>query len=296
MRLKDIIENVRRDGIFSVLGIIDSATELPMLSFIDNEKYLDALLQKKNIRCVITTEQLASRLMRETDLGIAVFEQPRLRFFELHQELKNSDWYRRKEIQTTIHETAKISKQAYISEYNVKIGPNVVIEPFVMIYPNVEIGANSIIRAGAVLGGEGFECKRDGDKVISITHLGGVIIGENVEIQNNTCIDKAVYPWDNTVIGDYVKIDNLVHVAHAVKIGHGTMLVANAGIGGRVEIAPNTWIGFGATIRNGLKIEDGGRVNMGAVVTKDVKQSEAVTGNFAIEHSRFMQLLKDSVK
>ena len=117
-----------------------------------------------------------------------------------------------------------------------------------------------------------------------------------MEIQYNTCVDRAVYPWDNTMIGDFCKIDNLVHVAHAVKIKENVMVVAQSGIGGRVEIEPNTWVGFGATISNGLKIGESARANIGAVVTKNIDAGNSVSGNFAIKHERFLENLKKSVQ
>ena len=154
------------------------------------------------------------------------------------------------------------------------------------------INDNSIIRAGCKIAGEGFEFKNTSEEVFHVSHIGGVIIGESVEIQYNTCIDKAIYPWDNTVIGDHVKIDNLVHIGHAVKVDSRTMIVANSGIGGRVSIGEDVWIGFGATIRNGIHIGDRARTNMGSVVTRNVGTEEAVTGNFAIPHKDFIANLK----
>ena len=94
------------------------------------------------------------------------------------------------------------------------------------------------------------------------------------------------------MLEDFVKIDNLVHIAHAAKIGKRTMIVANSGIGGRVTIGKDSWIGFGTTIRNGVTIGDKARINMGAVVTKSVKEYESVSGNFAISHEEFIRRLK----
>ena len=74
------------------------------------------------------------------------------------------------------------------------------------------------------------------------------------------------------------------------------MIVAQVGIGGRTVVGNHVWLGFGATVRNGLVIEDMARVNMGSVVTKNVLAGESVTGNFAIPHERFMENLKNSVK
>ena len=104
---------------------------------------------------------------------------------------------------------------------------------------------------------------------MSVKHLGGVIINNNVEIQYNTCIDKAVYPWDNTIIGDYCKIDNLVYIGHGVKVNSGCMIAANTTIGGRTRYRKNSWRGLNSTISNGLVI---GLFSLGSVVTKILKK------------------------
>lgn len=220
----------------------------------------------------------------------------KITFFEIHNFLKDSPNYARKKFETQIGEKCKISSLASISPYNVIIGDNVVIEEFVVIRENTIIGNNSIIRAGAKVGGQGFEFKRKYEEMLAVEHLGGVKIGENTEIQYNACIDKAVYPWDDTVLGNYVKIDNLVHIGHAVKVADNVMLVAQCGIGGRTEIESNTWIGFAATVSNGLKIGNGARVNIGSVATKNVEDQQSVTGNFAIAHDKFIENLKNSAK
>ena len=87
-------------------------------------------------------------------------------------------------------------------------------------------------------------------------------------------------------------MDNLIHIGHAVKIGNNVMMPALSVIGGRVEIKDNAWVGIGSVVRNGLIIGENARINMGAVVTKDVNDNEAVTGNFAIEHTKFIKRLK----
>lgn len=117
-----------------------------------------------------------------------------------------------------------------------------------------------------------------------IPHKGGVLIGSNVEIGSNTCIDRAVI--GDTVIGDNVKIDNLVHIAHGVKIGNGSIIVAGAVICGSVTIGENVWVGANACIRQHLTIGDNAVIGMGAVVVKDVPAGQTVAGNPAKQLSK----------
>lgn len=281
---------IEREKEFETLALCGTPIFKKVCSFLDDPRYIDSL--SGSITMLITSPEIAETVNTD-QYGLIITEQPRIMFFMLHNYLAANQNYTRQVTKTYISESANVSPLAYIAEENVTIGDNVVIEPFVTIYPNVSIGDNTIIRSGAKIGGEGFEFKRVTDGLMAVTHLGGVEIGRNVEIQNNTCIDKAVYPWDNTVIADNVKMDNLVHVGHAVKIGKNTMVVANTGIGGRTEIGENVWIGFGATLRNGITVGDNARVNMGAVVTQNVADGQAVSGNFAIEHKKFIQLVKE---
>ena len=273
-----------------------SASNIPesCCIFLDDVKYAKDI--RENVTMVLTTEEIETYVKEQTEYkgGFCVVKQPRLLFFEIHNYLENSVDYVRPVFETKMGKACQISPLASISESNVVIGDNVIIEEFAVIRANTVIGNNSIVRAGAKIGGQGFEFKRTQDSIVSVAHLGGVIIGHHVEIQYNTCIDRAVYLWDNTVIGNYSKIDNLVHIVHAVKVEENVMIVAQSGIGGRTIIKPETWIGFGATVSNGLIIGRNARVNIGSVATRSVQDEQSVTGNFAIEHSKFIENLKNN--
>ncbi len=259
--------------------------------FIDDPKFIQNI--QDNVTMILTTSELKEEISKTCYKGgFCVGSNPRMLFFEIHNHLEEYDSYSRKKVKTKIGKNCKISPMASISENNVSIGDNVKIEEFVVIRENTIIGDNSTIRSGVKIGGEGFEFKRNDGGIMGVVHLGGVVIGNHVEIQYNSCIDKAVYPWDNTVIGDYVKIDNLVHIGHAVKINNNVMVVAQSGIGGRTKIDSDTWIGFSTTISNGLAVGNNARVNIGSVVTKNVEDGKSVTGNFAIEHSKFIENIK----
>ena len=288
MGIPHICKNEQR---VSSLGLVEYNDGKDVCTFVDNEYYLEKL--SDNIQMVLIGEDLLDTLKQyRKSYGICVVENPRLTYFRIHNYLVNDISYRSTDFKTRIGTNCNISSQAVIADKNVIIGNNVTIEEFAVIRENTVINDNSIIRAGCKIAGEGFEFKNTSEEVFHVSHIGGVIIGESVEIQYNTCIDKAIYPWDNTVIGDHVKIDNLVHIGHAVKVDSRTMIVANSGIGGRVSIGEDVWIGFGATIRNGIHIGDRARTNMGSVVTRNVGTEEAVTGNFAIPHKDFIANLK----
>lgn len=288
---EDVVINNEKN--FDYLGLTASDINGLLCVFLDNEKYMDDI--KTNVRMIITNKNIA-KLLKGTNYGICIVDKPREVFFHVHNYLSDKRVKSEEKKKTIIGNDCDISNLASISKNNVKIGNNVVIEEFVVVRENTTIGDNSIIRAGSIIGGQGYEFKRTEKGMLSVAHAGGVIIGNNVEIQYNTCIDRGVYDWDNTIIGDNCKIDNLVHVSHGVKISNNSMIVANAGIGGRTTIGQNTWIGFASTITNGVSVGDNARANIGSVVTKSIPDGGSYTGNFAVEHSIFIKNLKKNVE
>lgn len=288
---KDVV--IKNEKSFDYLGLTASDVNSLLCVFLDNEKYINDI--KTNVRMIITNKDIGKLLNGTSCYGTCIVDNPREVFFSIHNYLSDKSDKLKQKKKTTIGNDCIISKLSSISKHNVKIGDNVLIEEFVVVRENTTIGDNSIIRAGSVIGGQGYEFKRIEKGILSVAHAGGVIIGNNVEIQYNTCIDRAVYEWDNTIIGDHCKIDNLVYIAHGVKIDNNSMIVANAGIGGRTTIGQNTWIGFGSTITNGVSVGDNARANIGSVVTKSIPDGGNYTGNFAVEHSIFMKNLKELV-
>lgn len=297
MKISDILDEMKiecrciNEQEFDSLGLAGYNDKKNVCTFMTNIQYIQEL--SDSVVMTITNEETAQKLIRTGyDQGICVVADPRVTFFSMHNFLTNDEKYLREKAPTIIGKNCRIHSFSCISENNVVIGDNVIIEEFCSIKENTVIGDNSIIRAGSIIGSEGFEFKERGETLFRVNHVGGVIIGANVEIQSNCCIDKAIYPWDNTVIGDYSKLDNLIHVGHGVKIGKRTMIVTHSAIGGRTQIGDDCWLGIGAVVRNGLKIGDNARANMGAVVTKSIPENAAVTGNFAIAHDKFISNIK----
>lgn len=279
---------VLKDVEVDSLGLTSAECDKRILSFIENEKYIKDL--SKDIKAVITNEYIGEKL--KGDYGVIIANNPRMDYFKLHNELAKSKDYKRADFETIIGENCEISNLASISHKNVKIGNNVKIEEFVVIRENTVIGDNSIIRSGVVLGGEGYEYKRVDGIIMNVTHCGGVIIGNNVEVQYNSCIDKALYTWDDTIIGDYSKLDDLVHIEHGVKIGERCLIASRSTFGGRTVLGSDSWVGLGAVVSNNLKLGNKVSISLGSVVTKNLDDGAKVSGNFAIDHNKYIDFVK----
>lgn len=292
--LPEIAFEVVGEQTVNSLGLLAEKNIPGLCSFLDDEKFSCDIAD--NISMLFITSEMFDKIGRDERRGYCIVGAPRDTFFKLHNRMKQNREYIRESFDSRIDKTASVSPLAVVASKNVIIGKDVIIEPFVTVYENTVIEDNCILRSGARVGGAGFEEKRDGDTVFAVEHFGGTILKHDVEIQNNSCVDRAIYPWDNTVVGEYTKIDNLVHIGHAAKLGRCCMVVAQSGIGGRTKVGDNTWIGFGTTVRNGIVIGSDARVNMGSVVSAGVENGGSVTGNFAIPHEKFIQNLKRSLQ
>jgi UDP-3-O-[3-hydroxymyristoyl] glucosamine N-acyltransferase len=218
-----------------------------------------------------------------TKCNYLLFDNPRLAFKKL------LDSFFKKEKYSLISESARIdplvelSSKLYIGEYviieqNCSIGSNVFIGHNTTILANTKIGDNVTIGCNNTIGGTGFGYeKNQAGELQPIEHIGGVTIHDNVEIGNNSCIDKAVLGF--TIIGKGTKVDNLVHIAHGVEIGANCAIIAHAIIGGSTIIGDNTWVSPNATLRDRITIGKNVLVGMGAVVTKNIPDNEVWMGN-----------------
>lgn len=259
------------------LGLLKNEASICIASFLEEESYLKQI--EDNVRLVITKADLAERVL-ETGRGVCVVEKPKLSFFKLHNYLVlEQGSYILERHKNKYGNECQISKTAQIAQYNVELGNHVVIEDNVVIYENTRIEDNVVIHAGAVIGGEGFECKRDNDIIFTVKHAGSTIIRRGSEIRYNTCIDKAVYPWDSTRIGEYSILDNLVHIGHGVKIGKRNLIAAGSVIAGRTVTGEDVWIGVGSTVSNGLCIGNNCKIDIGSVVIKSILEGMEVYGN-----------------
>ena len=167
-----------------------SSTLANTLTFVESQAFAEQAARNANIAGVIALPELAEALREaRPDLSIYPHPEPRWTFFQLHNAVAGERHGSR--MPTVIDPKAVIDPAALVAPFGVVIGGGTRIAPGAVVLPDVTIGQDCVIQSGAVLGSEGFELKRQGDKVLSVIHDGEVILGNRVEIGANACIDKG---------------------------------------------------------------------------------------------------------
>ncbi len=242
----------------------------------------------KDIVAVVVPKNLVAQVPR--DLGLIQSENPLETVYKIHEYLcglKNHYWL---DFETKIDPTADIHKAAMIADKNVIIGANTIIDAGCVIKERTIIGKNCIIGPSAVIGGDAFEMVIMDGKQRLIKQGGGVYIGNGVVIQSSTNVDRATFSGF-TYVDDNVGIDARVHVAHDCFIGKNTKITACAEVSGRVIIGQGAYLGPNCTISNGITLGKNSRVSLGAVVTRNIEDNQTVSGNFAVEHSKWLRFI-----
>jgi UDP-3-O-[3-hydroxymyristoyl] glucosamine N-acyltransferase len=162
------------------------------------------------------------------------------------------------------------------------IGNSTRLHPHVTLYAGSRLGERVVAHSGVRVGSDGFGYVFQGGAHRKIPHIGGCIIGNDVELGANTTIDRGSI--DDTVIGDGTKIDNLVHVAHNVKIGKLCLLMAQVGIAGSAVIEDGCIIAGQAGLGGHINIGAGARIAAQAGVFGDVPAGESWSGYPARPH------------
>lgn len=155
-----------------------------------------------------------------------------------------------------------------ILDHRVRIGDYTRLVANVTVLEGAAVGRRCIVHPGAVIGAEAFGFARDCGRWMKVPPLGGVHIGDDVEIGANTTIDRGTLK--DTIIEDGVKLDNQIQIGHNVRIGAHTAIAGCAGIAGGTRIGKRCTIGGGAAIAGHIEIADDVTVNGMALVTKSI--------------------------
>jgi UDP-3-O-[3-hydroxymyristoyl] glucosamine N-acyltransferase len=218
-----------------------------------------------------------------------------------------------------VHPQARIAADAYVGaqavierdcviEAGVLIGPGCILGAGVRIgtgsrlvarvtlCAQVILGERVIIHPGAVIGADGFGLAHDGQDWVKIPQLGGVRIGNDVEIGANTTIDRGAL--EDTIIEDDVKLDNQIQIGHNSLVGAHTAIAGCCGIAGSTRIGRRCLIGGGVGIAGHLEIADDVQIAAGSGVRQSITEAGVYASGTPLQplkqwhrnHARFKHL------
>ncbi len=285
---------------------IDSAGKNDICFFYDKKN--KQLAQKIKAKACITTEELAPLVPQNVITLIS--DNPKKAFIELvtafYQEHKP---VAKVENDANIAPTAKIGKGCYVGhgvviEDNVEIGDNCIIEANAVIARGCKIGNNCrignnasiayclmgndcYIYTGARIGQDGFGFSVIDGRHQRIPQIGRVIIGNDVEIGANSCVDRGAL--DDTIIGNGTRVDNLVQIAHNDKIGNCCILVSMTGIAGSCTLGDYVVCGGQVGLADHVNIGSGAQIGAQSGVIRDIEPGAIMMGTPTVPLKDFMR-------
>jgi len=290
--------------IAGVAGIEEAV--VGQLTFVANPKYA-AAARKTKASAVIVAEDfpaLTTAMLRSKNpyltfaRAIALFHPAHLYSPGIHPT-------------AVIHPSARIGEGAHVGPYvvigeDVEIGRQAVLLAHVVIYRGVKIGdnfmahahcvvrdhcrlgSNVLLQNGVVIGGDGFGfAKDDLGHWYKIPQPMPVVIEDDVEIQANSCIDRASV--GETHISRGTKIDNLVQVGHGSHVGQHSLLAAQVGLAGSTEVGNNVILTGQAGVVGHCKVGDGAIVTPQSGVAADIPAGAIVSGSPAVDHTLWLK-------
>lgn len=269
------------------------------LAFLSNAKYADSLGNCKAAVCFI-----ADKFVKKApeSLPLLVVQNPYYSWALLASKMYQSNNRNNFSAKDNISSAAKIGENcvfepnivicdgvqignncfiganSYIGN-NVKLGNNCTIGQNVTITHSL-IGDNAHIMTGARIGQDGFGFAFEQGKHFKVPQLGRVIIGNNVDIGSNSCIDRGSI--NDTIIGDGTIIDNLVQIAHNVKIGKHCVIVSQVGISGSTKLADYVVLGGQVGVAGHLEIGTAAQVAAQSGIAKNIDAKQVVGGSPAM--------------
>lgn len=164
------------------------------------------------------------------------------------------------------------------------IGDETELVARVTVLQGVRMGARCIIHPGAVIGADGFGLAHARTHWERVPQLGGVLMGDDVDIGANTTIDRGALA--DTVIADGVKIDNLVQIAHNVEIGKHTAIAGCAGLAGSSRVGSHCMLAGGVGLAGHLELADGVQVTGMSMVTRSIHQPGTYSAGTPLDTNR----------
>jgi UDP-3-O-[3-hydroxymyristoyl] glucosamine N-acyltransferase len=275
------------------------------LAFVTNQKYAAAARTTKAAAIIVSDDfpTLLRPTLRSANPHLAyaraieLFHQPTQYEPGLHPT-------------AVIAKSAKIGVNAHIGAYvvideDVEIGANCVLLPHVVIYrgarigdnffahahavvrENCRIGNNVVLQNGVVIGCDGFGFAKTEQGWYKVLQSGTAVIGDNVEAQANSCVDRA--SLGETHVGRGTKIDNLAHVGHNCEIEENVLICAQVGLAGSTVVRKNAILTGQVGVVGHCTIGEGAIVTPQTGVANDVEAGKIVSGSPAVDHRDWLR-------
>jgi UDP-3-O-[3-hydroxymyristoyl] glucosamine N-acyltransferase len=290
-----------------------NASALELVSFLANPKYREEA-QRSNAGAILCSQEDADLLGAKEGPGyrlLLVCKNPYAAFARLSQVyFRPQHGYQGQSDRSMVDASAVIAASVTIFPF-VYVGPGAQIGNGCVLYPGAFIGAGSVlgndcivypnaviregctlgrgcvINPGAVVGGDGFGFAPDGDENVKIPHIGGVIIGEEVEVGSNASIDRGTI--GDTRIGAQTKIDSLVQVAHNVTIGKACFLAAQSGIAGSATLSDRVTLGGQVAVTGHVTLAKGVTLLGKSGASKSLDEPGLYNGVPAVPNREFLK-------
>ena len=283
------------------IGAIKSLSDAGVsdISFLSNKKYITEFKNSKASACIVPID-----FAEESDIVLLKAANPYHAYAKMLDMFYSPSKSYDSEITSSayISQSAKIGKNCYIGhnvvieddaeigddcviesgsliDYKVKIGHRARIDSNVSISYSI-VGNDVVILPGARIGQDGFGFSTDKGVHKKIYHIGRVVIGNDVEIGANSCIDRG--SMNDTIIEDLCRIDNLVQIGHNAHIKKGAILVSQVGIAGSSNIGSYCALGGQVGVAGHITITDGVQIASQGGVIQDIKEPGIMGGTPAV--------------
>jgi UDP-3-O-[3-hydroxymyristoyl] glucosamine N-acyltransferase len=270
-----LVDKTRTETKATEVGFVWTEGE-SLLAFASSEEFLRDAASRPNVAAVL----LDSNVQLPGDMApgsaeVFVVNNARLNFVRVHNSLRQKMNFP----PTVIASTARVHPTAVVDEVGVEIGEHTVIEPFAYIQKGSVIGDYCVIRAGVNIGSDALDIKEDESGYPFMTdHLGGVVIGDHVELGHHSVVDRSIFRQTATQVGSHTKIGCHSNISHGVRLGVRNKIAAGVKICGSTVVGDDNWIGPGAIISNLLKVGSRNYVALGANVLADLQDEWKVVG------------------
>ena len=278
------------------------------VAFVANPKYVAAAKRTRAAALIVPRDfaQLDRPTLRVDDakyafsLAVSAFHQPPRYSPGIHST-------------AAVAPSATIGARAHIGPFVVVgegcvLGDDAVLLAHVVLYPGVRAGhrffahAHAVVREdcrlgdgvvlqnGAIIGSDGFGFALNPEgRWTKTLHPGPAILEDEVEVQANSCIDRAIV--GETRIGRGAKIDNLVQIGHASTIGENTLLCAQVGLAGSTNVGRNVTLAGQVGVAGHLTIGDGAIATAQTGIPSDVAPGAVVSGYPAMDNRAWLRMV-----